>query len=102
MEFKNLLQLKDGTYRIGFDVTEDDYRDRVIGIFGSKTYKTLNIGNDIVTSLKVEKHLDSLGYDNKVVSIKDVKLGSFSGFIYFTMKSREEWFQGIKDKYNII
>lgn len=101
MRFKNLLKLKDGTYRLGYDVTEDDYGDRPINIWGAQTYKALNIGNNVTTEIKLQKHLKTIGLDSQAVSIKDVNHDVYSGYIYFTTEPHEDYIARIKEKYNL-
>lgn len=97
MKLKNIIKIKNG-YRVGFDITEDDYVVRK-NMFGETT--RLEISN-IKLETKIIKLLSNkIDMSNKEVRIKDIKNDIYRGYAYFDIDEEGTYIRGIIDKYGI-
>lgn len=101
MKLKNIIQLKDG-YRVGFDITDEDFRERRAGLFNSGVkHKILSLNRfklEILIKNKIMKEMDLSDIE---IAITDIKHDVFDGYAYFHIQPAGTYLKNIYKKYNL-
>ena len=101
MKLKNIIQLKNG-YRVGFDITDEDFIERRTGLFNSGApYKVLSLSQlklEILIKNKIMKEMDLSDIE---IATTDIKHDAFNGYAYFKMQPAGTYLKSIYKKYNI-
>ena len=101
MKLKNIIQLKNG-FRVGFDITDEDFIERRAGVFNSGVkYKALSINRlklEMLIKNKVMNEMDLLDIE---IVITDINNNVFNGYAYFNIQPAGTYFKKICTKYNI-
>lgn len=101
MKLKNIIQLKDG-YRVGFDITDEDFQERRAGLFNSGApYKTLNLNRFKLEILIKNKVMNETDLSNIEIALTDIKHDAFDGYAYFHIRPAGTYLKSIYKKYNI-
>ena len=101
MKLKNIIQLKHG-YRVGFDITDEDFQERRAGLFGSGApYKTSSLNRLKLDLLIKEKVINEMKLNNIEIAITDIKHDAFDGYAYFYIQPAGTYLKSIYKKYNI-
>ena len=101
MELKNIVQLKDG-YRVGFDITDEDFLERTTGVFNSGTkYKTLNLNQLKLELLIKDKVVNEMEVNDIEIVITDIKHDVFNGYAYFNVQPVGTRLKYILKKYGL-
>ena len=101
MELKNIIQLKDG-YRVGFDITDEDFSERTTGLFNSGTqYKTLKLNQFKLELLIKDKVVNEMEVNNIEIVITDINYNVFNGYAYFNVQPFGTRLKDIFKKYGL-
>ena len=101
MKLKNIIQLKNG-YRVGFDITDEDFIERRTGLFNSGVkHKILSLNRFKLETLIKDKVMDEMDISEIEISITDIKHDVFDGYAYFTIQPAGTYLKSIYKKYNI-
>ena len=101
MKLKNIVQLKNG-YRVGFDITDEDFMERRTGLFNSgATYKTLSLSQFKLEILVKNKIMNDMDLSDIEIKITDIKHNVFNGYAYFNIQPAGTYLKSIYKKYNL-
>lgn len=101
MKLKNIIQLKDG-YRVGFDITDEDFQERRAGLFNSGVkHKILSLNRFKLETLIKDKVMDEMDISEIEISITNIKNNVFNGYAYFKIQPAGTYLKSIYKKYNI-
>ena len=101
MKLKNIIQLKDG-YRVGFDITDEDFQERRTGLFNSGApYKVLSLSQFKLELLIENKITNEMDLSDIEIAITGIKHDAFDGYAYFRIQPAGTYLKNIRKKYNI-
>ena len=101
MELKNIIQLKDG-YRVGFDITDDDFTEYRTGLFNNGVkHKVLRLNQFKLQLLIKDKAVNEMKLNNIEITITDLKHDVFDGYAYFSIQPIGTYLKSIYKKYNL-
>ena len=101
MKLKNIIQLKDG-YRVGFDITDEDFTERRTGLFNSGVnHKILRLNQFKLQLLIKDKVTNEMKLNNIEIVITDIKHDVFDGYAYFHIQPSGTYLNNIRKKYNL-
>ena len=101
MKLKNIIQLKNG-YRVGFDITDEDFIERRTGLFNSGVkHKILSLNQLKLEILIKNKVMNEMDLSDIEIAITDIKYDAFDGYAYFDIQPAGTYLKSIYKKYNI-
>ena len=101
MKLKNIIHLKDG-YRVGFDITDEDFIERRTGLFNSGVkHKILSLDQLKLELLIKNKVMNDMDLSDIEVAMTDIKHDAFDGYAYFNIQPAGTYLKNIRKKYNI-
>ena len=101
MKLKNIIQLKDG-YRVGFDITDEDFIERRTGLFNSGVkHKILSLDQLKLELLIKNKVMNDMDLSDIEIATTDINNNVFNGYAYFNIQLDGTYLKNIRKKYNI-